>query len=69
MPRRNRAPRHDRYDPTPLAHTTPKRVFASKHAAEQAAKELRKYDLDLKLSVYQSPTDGKWYLSSKHPAP
>lgn len=64
MPRRNHTPPHNRYDPTPLAHTTPKRAFASKQAAEQAIKELEKYHLELTLHAYRSPVDGKWYLSS-----
>jgi hypothetical protein len=64
MPRRNHTPLHIRYDPTSLAHTTPKKPFASKHLAEQAIKELQKYHFELTLHTYRSPVDGKWYLSS-----
>jgi len=65
MPRRNNTPPHQPYNSSRLAHSTPKRVYASKRAAETAAKEGMKYNLELQLSVYQSPTDGKWYLSSR----
>lgn len=64
MPRRNHTPPHQPYDPSPLTHSQPKRAFQSKRAAEAAAKAIMRYELDLELYVYQSPTDGKWYLSS-----
>lgn len=65
MPRRNHTPKHARYDPTPLAHTARKRAFATKRDAEAAVRKLQAYDINLQLSVYQSPIDGKWYLSSR----
>lgn len=64
MPRKNRAPKHIPFIPQP-ANEQGKRRFASKQAAERAIKELQKYQLDLELHVYQSPTDGGWYLTSK----
>jgi len=68
MPRRNRTTPHTPYDARSLTHTQPKRAFQTKQDAEAAAKEAGKYNLDLTLHVYQSLTDGKWYLSSKSPS-
>jgi len=66
MPRHNRTPPHQPYDPTPLAHSQPKRAFRSKQEAERAVREIQKYNIEIELSTYRSPTDGKWYLSSRH---
>jgi hypothetical protein len=63
MPRRNNTPKHVPYEPRTAAAPLKKR-FGSKQAAEFAIKEQQKYHLDLELSVYQSPVDGGWYLTS-----
>lgn len=63
MPRKNRAQPHVRYQPN-SAHAPEKTRYASKAAAERAIREIRKYHLDAKLTVYQSPVDGGWYLTS-----
>lgn len=39
--------------------------YPSKQAALSAANDRMCYHLDLVLSVYQSPQDGGWYLTSK----
>ena len=65
MPRRNKMIPHQRNNFTALAHTAPKRAFVSKQTAEQAVQEAARYNPDLKLYTYQTPVDGKWYLSSK----
>lgn len=65
MPRRNNTQPHNRYDPSPLAHSQPKRMFQTKRDAESAAREAMRYNIDLELYAYQSPIDGKWYLSSQ----
>jgi len=63
MPRRNNTPKHTPYEPKTAAAPLKKR-FPSKQAAQNAIKELQKYNLDLELSTYRSPTDGGWYLTS-----
>ncbi|MCA0227992.1 hypothetical protein LCH21_00865 [Patescibacteria group bacterium] len=63
MPRRNRTPKHQPYQPTTAAAPLKKR-FASKQAAARAVVELSKYHLDLQLDIYQSPVDGGWYLTT-----
>lgn len=64
MPRRNKTPQHKPYEPRTAGAPLKKR-FASEQAAKNAIKELQKYHLDLELSVYRSPDDGGWYLTSK----
>lgn len=63
MPRRNRTKPHVPYEPK-TAHAPAKKRFASRDEALRAIKELQKYNLDLKLSTYQSPVDGGWYLTT-----
>lgn len=64
MPRRNKTPKTTRKSLAALAHSSDKKAFASKQQAERAAKEAMRYNVELELHVYQSPLDGKWYLSS-----
>ena len=64
MPRKNKTIRHKRYDASSF-RAPQKRRFNSKQEAKNAIIELQKYNLDLKLYVYQSPIDGGWYLTSK----
>ena len=64
MPRRNKQPIIKRV----LIARQPeanKVRYPSKQAALSAANERMRYHLDLQLSVYQSPQDGGWYLTSK----
>lgn len=63
MPRRNKTAKHTPYQPAASAESAKKR-FGSRQAAIAAITELKKYHLDIELSVYQSPTDGGWYLTS-----
>lgn len=65
MPRRNRTPKHEPYQPRTAAAPLKKR-FASRQTAQLAIRELQKYHLDLELDIYQSPVDGGWYLTSSH---
>lgn len=65
MPRRNRVQPHQRYRSSSLSHSAPKRSFAGRDDAKRAIEAIKRYNLDIKLSVYQSPLDGKYYLSSK----
>jgi len=66
MPRRNNTPKHLPYEPRTAAAPLKKR-FISKQATLLAIQELQKYHLDLELSVYQSPVDGGWYLTTTSP--
>ena len=66
MPRRNKTPKHQPYHP-PRSETAKKR-YPSRAAALRAITELRKYQLDVQLRVYQSPHDGGWYLTSQQSA-
>ena len=65
MPRRNHTPKHEPYQPHTAAAPLKKR-FVSRQAALLTIKELQKYNLDLELSVYQSPVDGGWYFTSQN---
>ena len=65
MPRHNYSKKH-----TPAQRAVPqpeqgKVRYATKHKAEQAIKESQQYNPDVSLSVYQSPSDGGWYLTSR----
>lgn len=64
MPRRNKLKiiSGRRNQPTTESN---KMRYTTKRAAQQAATEAAKYHLDLRLSVYQSPGDGGWYLTSR----
>ncbi len=64
MPRKNNTPKHQPYQPRTAAAPVKKR-FVSKSAALAAIKELQKYHLDIELTIYQSPVDGGWYLTSR----
>lgn len=66
MPRRNKTPKHQPYRP-PRSEAAKKR-YPSRAAALRAIAELRKYQLDVQLRVYQSPHDGGWYLTSQQSA-
>lgn len=63
MPRKNRTPKHQRYQNN-SARAPQKKRFKSRSEAEKAIRELQKYHLYLKLDCYQSPVDGGWYLTS-----
>ncbi|RKV94118.1 MAG: hypothetical protein D8G53_11625 [Candidatus Saccharimonas sp.] len=63
MPRRNRTPKHQRYRNN-SARAPEKKRFASRSDALRAIRELQKYHLGLRLTCYQSPVDGGWYLTS-----
>lgn len=63
MPRRNHTPKHVPYQ-NKTATAPLKKRFPSRQAALAAISELQKYHLDLELSVYRSPVDGGWYLTS-----
>ena len=67
MPRRNKPIKLPIKPVTagPLAHKTAKRAYASKHQAQQAAQNVMRYDIDTIITTYQSPIDGKWYLTSQ----
>ena len=64
MPRKNKTPKHQPYQPRTAAAPLKKR-FSSRQAALLAIKELQKYQLELELDTYQSPVDGGWYLTSR----
>lgn len=64
MPRHNRTPRFTPYV-SRTAHAPQKKRFGSRQAALLAIHEIQKYQLDLELSIYQSPVDGGWYLTSR----
>jgi hypothetical protein len=66
MPRRNKTPKHQPYR-QPRSETAKKR-YPSRATALRAITELRKYQLDVQLRVYQSPHDGGWYLTSQQSA-
>lgn len=61
MPRRNNTPKHTPYAPSVSEQA--KTRYRSKADAERAAEDLMRYDLNLTLRAYQSPTDGGWYLT------
>ncbi|OYX37939.1 hypothetical protein B7Z00_02590 [Candidatus Saccharibacteria bacterium 32-50-10] len=63
MPRRNKQPTLRRTPPTHSAERSKVR-YATKQQAMAAAKDRMLYHPDLELSVYQSPADGGWYLTS-----
>jgi hypothetical protein len=64
MPRKNRPAIPARRLP-PQKPETGKVRYPSKQAAEAQIRESRKYNDELELSVYHSPTDGGWYLTSR----
>ncbi|MGB4767848.1 MAG: hypothetical protein WBP22_01175 [Candidatus Saccharimonas sp.] len=64
MPRRNRQ-RPITKLPSSRTAEAGKIRYASRASAEQQIREQQKYQPDLKLSTYQSPTDGGWYLTSR----
>lgn len=64
MPRRNKTAVVKRADFTTLTHTKQKTAYKSKSEAERAIQNVARYTFDVQLHAYQSPTDGKWYLSS-----
>jgi hypothetical protein len=64
MPRRNKPAISAVRRTQPTSEAT-KRRFATKQAAKSAAKERMRYHENLQLSVYQSPHDGGWYLTSR----
>lgn len=64
MPRKNKTPEHQPYQPRTAAAPLKKR-FSSRQTALLAIKELQKYQLELELDTYQSPVDGGWYLTSR----
>ncbi len=64
MPRRNKTPRHQPYQPVSTSEASKIR-YKSKAEAEKAIVELQKYHLDLILYVYQAPGDKGWYLTGK----
>lgn len=63
MPRRNRTPKHTRFEPSKDSET--KKRFATKTDAERAVNELKKYHHEIELAPYQSTRSGSWYLTSK----
>ena len=62
MPRRSKPIPHTRYT---IARPSAKKRYPSRQAATRAITEIRKYQPDLELSVYQIPGDPGWYLTSK----
>ena len=64
MPRRNK-PKYVLYRRDQPAAEKNKVRYATKQAAERGAAETIKYQPDLHFSVYQSPIDGGWYLTSQ----
>ena len=65
MPRKNKTPKHQPYQPRTAVAPLKKR-FSSRQAALLAIKEVEKYHLDIALDIYQSPVDGGWYLTSRN---
>ncbi|MFZ1258300.1 MAG: hypothetical protein WAQ25_02415 [Candidatus Saccharimonas sp.] len=63
MPRRNNTPKIVRTQ-LPKPEPVSKVRHATKQAALNAANSAMRYNLDLTLSVYQSPADKGWYLTS-----
>lgn len=63
MPRRHKPLKTQSKRPA-ISHESGKVRYPSKQAAERAAKEVAKYNLDVTLKPYQSPTDAGWYLTS-----
>ncbi|MBC7764595.1 hypothetical protein H7Y29_02680 [Microbacteriaceae bacterium] len=63
MPRRHKPLKNQSKRPT-ISPEAGKVRYPSKHAAEHAAKEVSKYNLDVNLRTYQSPINGGWYLTS-----
>jgi len=63
VPRRNKQPALRRTPPTHSAERSKVR-YATKQQATAAANDRMLYHPDLELSVYQSLTDGGWYLTS-----
>lgn len=64
MPRRNNMQKVTRKIPQPRPEAQKTR-YASRHAAQKAAEHQMLYHPELQLSIYQSPYDGGWYLTSK----
>ena len=62
MPRRNRTPKHTRFEPPKDSET--KKRFATKTDAERAVAEAKRYDPLLILQAYRSTTSNGWYLTS-----
>lgn len=62
MPRRNRTPKHTRFEPSKDSET--KKRFATKADAERAIAEAKRYDPLLILQAYRSTTSNGWYLTS-----
>ena len=62
MPRRNR-PQHPHRTPSPPGGETVKKSYRTHHEAEEAAARSMRLDPELKLFVYLSPHNGKWYLT------
>ncbi|HRC28308.1 MAG TPA: hypothetical protein PKV96_02880 [Candidatus Saccharimonas sp.] len=62
MPRRNKSPRIIKSIPQQPAKQ--KTRYTNEHDARRAADYQMRHHLDLVLRVYQSPTDGGWYLTS-----
>ena len=63
MPRRNKSSFSPRRL-SPVNHEQGKVRYPSKSAALQQIKEIQKYNPDIGLSTYQSPSDNGWYLTS-----
>lgn len=61
MPRRNKTPKHVPFKPT--SHSQAKTRYATRADAERAIAHLQRYNLELSLRTYQSPTNGGWYLT------
>lgn len=66
MPRRNKQPKLQRLIPR-QSDSAGKTRYATKQDALAAAEYRMRYHLDIQLSVYQSPQDRGWYLTSKPP--
>lgn len=67
MPRRHK-PQKNAAQPQALSRESHKVSYPTKRDAERAAAETAKYNLDLILRPYQSPTNGLWYLTSTESA-
>jgi|APMI01.1.fsa_nt_gi hypothetical protein len=64
MPRRNHTQKVTRKIPQ-LRPEAQKTRYASRQSAQKAAEQQMLYYPELQLSIYQSPYDGGWYLTSK----
>jgi hypothetical protein len=62
MPRRHK-PTIKRLLPASSANEPAKVKYPTRQAALAAAEYAMRHNLDLALSVYQSPYDGGWYLT------